>query len=167
MLTDKSRLLAIDPTSKGFAFALLEGSERLVEWGLSHVPNLEEVEYLNRIEVLLKRFSPRGLALEDPRGPGSRRGDRVVKLLRSIELLAWRYKVEIVRVSRRDVQDALGGSGRTKHALALTVARWFTELEPLVPDVRRAWDSEAERMNIFDAVSFAMTAFHLIRKRNS
>lgn len=167
MLSDKSRLLSIDPTSKGFAFAVLEGPERLVDQGSMGVPKLDEVEYLNRIERLLKRFSPSGLVLEDPRGRGSRRGDRVVKLLRAVELLAWRYRVEVVRVSRGDVQGALGGSGKTKHALALTVARWFTELEPLVPDPRRAWDSERERMNVFDAVSFAMTAFHLIRRRNS
>jgi len=167
MLTDKSRLLSIDPTSKGFAFALLEGSERLVEQGSLGVPKLEEMEYLNRIEKLLTHFKPSGLVLEDPRGPGSRRGDRVVKLLRAVELLAWRYGVEVVRVSRGDVQGALGGSGKTKHELALTVARFFTELEPFVPDPRRAWDTEALRMNVFDAVSFAMTAFHLIRARNS
>ncbi len=166
MITDKSDLLVIDPTSKGFAYALLGGIERLVEWGTVRM-KLDETEQLNRIEELLTRSKPAALVLEDPKGRGSRRCERVVTLLRSIELLAWRYQVKVIRVSRGEVQDAWGSSGKTKQALAVTVARWFTELEPLLPDPRRAWDSEAERMNIFDAVSFALTAYHEIRKKKS
>lgn len=32
------RILAIDPTPRGFAFAVLEGTELLVDWGVVRIP---------------------------------------------------------------------------------------------------------------------------------
>lgn len=31
------RVLAIDPNSRGFGFAVLEGPDRLIDWGVVHV----------------------------------------------------------------------------------------------------------------------------------
>ena len=35
----EKRVLAIDPTTKGFGFAIMEGPERLIDWGVKGVKN--------------------------------------------------------------------------------------------------------------------------------
>jgi hypothetical protein len=35
---NEKRVLAIDPTHRGFGYVILEGPERLIDWGTRHVP---------------------------------------------------------------------------------------------------------------------------------
>jgi hypothetical protein len=90
MFRSRSRLIAIDPTSEGFAFAVLEGPDRLIDWGTTKVSKLKRSEYLKRVDALFERYQPKGLVLESPRGKDSRRSPRVAGVIRSLELLAWR-----------------------------------------------------------------------------
>ena len=162
MIKDTSRVLAIDPTSKGFAFAVLEGPESLFDFGTVQLSSKDEAAYLERIDGLFERYLPHGLIVEDPTGPGSRRAPRIANLIREIELIAWRRQVDCLRVSRGQVQEVFAESGTTKYEIALAISRWFPELEGRLPDSRKPWESEKEGMNVFDAVSFALTALRTL-----
>jgi hypothetical protein len=162
MIKDTSRVLAIDPTSKGYAFAVLEGPERLLDFGTAELSAKDESAYLERIDSLFDRYLPHGLIVENPHGPGSRRVPRIANLIREIELIAWRREVDCRRVSRGEVKVVFGESGTTKQEIAVAISRWFPELEGRLPDPRKPWKPEAERMSVFDAVSFALTAFRTL-----
>src|SRR5262245_55669394 len=78
--TDPIRIFALDPTTKGFGYAVLETPFRLVDWGLAYVSGEKESGALARFETLLDQFRPDIVVLEDPTAPGSRRRPRVQKL---------------------------------------------------------------------------------------
>lgn len=67
-------------------------------------------------------------------------------------------------VSREDVREEFKASGATKHEIAAAISRQFPELAQKLPPKTKLWASEPQRMNIFDAMSFALTALsHLER----
>jgi hypothetical protein len=149
------RVVAFDPTTRGFAYAVLEGSDNLIDWGLVHVLIRSDANILSRVEHILDRSLPDLLVVED--GRGTRRRARAQRIISGIEQIAKRRMLSIVRVSRSHVREVLKPA-RTKHDIALALASIFPELGPRLPRPRKPWMSEDERMNIFDAVSLALTA---------
>lgn len=155
------RVLSLDITPRGIAYACLEGPQRLVNSGTVQVKGLSKHEYVRRTESLFWRFMPDLLVLEKAPGEGSRRGKRAEALIHRIELLALGKSLPVRKVSRGDVRSVFKGTAETKEEIAQAIAAAFPEqLAERLPKPRRAWDSEAERMNIFDAVSFALAAYY-------
>jgi hypothetical protein len=155
----RARVLALDITGRGIAFAVLDGPERLLDWGVAHMRDRSKHAYVERAESLFWRYIPDLLVVEAPRGPGSYRALRARSLIQRIEILAGSKTLPIRRVSRGDVRFAFSGTAKSKYEIAQAVARLFPELEDRLPRYRKPWMSEDERMNIFDAVSFALTVY--------
>ena len=154
------RVLALDPTTKGFAYAVLEGSAELLDWGLAQSRVKGDPQSLRRIKALLDRYEPDLLVLEE--GEGSRRGARAKRLLGKVEALARERGIAVRSVSRTQVREVFKLSGTTKHEIALEVTRRYRYLALRLPRRRKPWDSEPERMSIFDAVSFGLAALWAI-----
>lgn len=150
------RALALHPTSKGFGYGVLEGSERLVDWGLVQVSTWASDSYLLRFAELCDRYLPEVLIIED--GRSSRLGPRAKARMQRIEEGAWSRSIEVVKVCRGKVRQSFKDTGTTKWEIAEAITRWFPELAPRLPKRRKPWMSEDRRMAIFDAVSFALTA---------
>lgn len=149
------RTLAIDPTPRGFAFAVLEGPEKLIDWGLARVWATSDREWLARVDAVIDRFQPAVLALEAT--DTSRLGERArTRLCNLSELAEARRAVQVAHVRRADIRQQFGGPTATKRGIAVAITRLFPELADKLPPRRRPWMSEDERMNIFDAVSFAL-----------
>lgn len=148
--------LALDTTSSGFAFAVIQGEDTLLDWACSGVSKKTPEMWRGRVEKLLARYAPDLLVLpglEDPR-----RGAWAKRFTLEIGSVAHERGIAVRRVSRRDVQERFAESGTTKHEIAGAVARLFPELAPRLPPQRKPWMSEDRRMSIFDAVSFALAA---------
>lgn len=153
-----SRILTIDPTVKGYAYAILEGPDALIEWGTAQVaPKHKNLACLHSIEQKIIRYQPDVLVLEDCRGKHSRRRERVERLLRDASLLGERHGLRRLRVSRSRVEAVFGNGGRiNKQKIAEAIAERFPVLKTKLPRVRKIYMSEDERMSIFDALSFAL-----------
>lgn len=150
------RILAIDPTSRGFAFAVLEAPAFLVDWGERIVP-ARSGGLLRKVDELLSRYDPTLLVIEDLAVPGVRRRKRAQKEIRSIELLALKRGLAMERVSRLAVTNALAPA-KSKFEVALRLAESFPVLAERLPRKRKAWMTEDARMNIFDALGLAAAA---------
>jgi hypothetical protein len=146
-------ILAIDPTSRGFAFAVLEAPAFLVDWGERVVP-AKTGGLLQKVDELLSRYEPTLLVVEDLAVRGARRRKRASKEIRSIELLALKRGLSAERMSRLGVIDAFA-PGKSKFEVALRLAEIFPALAEQLPKKRKAWTTEDARMNIFDALGFA------------
>jgi hypothetical protein len=146
-------ILAIDPTSRGFAFAVLEAPAFLVDWGERIIP-AKSGGLLRKVDELLSRYEPTLLVVEDLAVPGARRRKRASKEISSIELLALKRGLAAERMSRLGVIDAFA-PGKSKIEVALRLAETFPALAQRLPRKRRAWTTEDARMNIFDALGFA------------
>jgi hypothetical protein len=55
------------------------------------------------------------------------------------------------------------GPAWRKHEIAKAISRWFPVLEASVPPARKPWQAEEKCMNVFDAISFALTAFGAVQ----
>ena len=150
------RVMALDPCTKGFGFAVMEGGERLVDWGVVRTGAATGEGFLIRVDGLVKRYRPSALVVEDlaPRYRAGRRADRLCALADYVA--AW--KTALVWVSRDDVRRVLGGSALTRHGIAVAIADAFPELRQHLPPPRKPWMSEDERMHLFDAMSFLVVA---------
>src|ERR1039457_2771097 len=159
------RILAIAPSTRGFGFAVLEGQETLVDWGVKTVKGDKNVQSLAKVEKLIAHYQPGLLVLEDASAKGSRRSPRIRKLSQQIINMAVTRKVSVKLFSRDQVMKTFTTDGHgTKHAMAEIIAKRFPEeLGSRLPPKRKPWMSEDSRMNIFDAVALALLP-HLCRR---
>ena len=51
-------MLAVDPTSRGFGFAVLEGPQDLIDWGVKQVRARKTSRSLKAIQELMQRYRP-------------------------------------------------------------------------------------------------------------
>src|SRR6266478_5960595 len=155
-------VLAIDPSTRGFGFAVLEGQNRLIDWGVKETKVDKKRRSLKLIEDLIDRYQPSVIVVEDYDGKGSRRCTRIQGLINDISKLASKKKVRVKSFSRIKVKQAFSESGASnKYDIATAIAGRFPELAPRLPRFRKPWMSEDYRMSIFDAVGFAITFFDL------
>ena len=150
-----TRALAVDPTSKGFAWAVLEGSERLVGWGTSRLRKDSKTSFEERIEGLLDRYVPSLIVVEEASlaRHGLRASTRRGKLIATVVSQG----LEIATVSRAQVRRMFSASGTSRFEIALAISLWFPEVAPHLPKKRRIFDPEDERLDMFDALSLALT----------
>jgi len=152
------RILAIAPSTRGFGFAVLEGQEMLVDWGVKTVKGDKNAQSLKKVEEMIAHYQPGVLVLEDASAKNSRRSPRIRNLSQQIIKMAVTRKVSVKLFSRDQVMKTFFADGQgTKHALAEIIAKRFPEeLGSRLPPKRKAWMSEDSRMNIFDAVALVL-----------
>jgi len=158
--TKEIRVLAIDPSTRGLGFAILEGPNRLIDWGVKETKTDKKNRSLKFIADLIEQYQPSVIVVEDYTRKGSRRCGRVSELINDISKLAVKRKVKVRKVSRLKVKQAFSESGASnKYEIAIAIARRFPELSPRLPRFRKPWMSEDYRMSIFDAVALAGAFF--------
>jgi hypothetical protein len=164
----RRRVLAIDLSSRGFGFIVLEGPTVPVDWGTRQVNRVDKASStIAKVRDLIHVYRPHVLVLEDTAAPRSRRCERVCSLLGDLALHARSLRVRVVVVSVISVRTLFSASGATtKHLIAGVVAERLPELAPLRPPLRKPWMREDERMSVFDAAAFAMAHYHGRRERN-
>ena len=162
-----SRILAIAPSSHGFGFAVLEGEEKLVDWGVKRVSEDKNRQSLLRVAELIAYYLPAKLVVEDCSTKGCRRSARIRALIQQVKTLADQRKLAVRSFSRLKVKALLCPGGPcTKHDIAEFLTNGFPEeLDSRLPPKRRPWMSEDGRMDIFDAVSLALAFLSSKKKR--
>jgi Holliday junction resolvasome RuvABC endonuclease subunit len=149
-------VLGIAPSSRGFGFALMEGENTLIDWGVKAVKGgNKNPRCLANAGNLIAHYKPNIIAIENSQG--SRRGARVQALIKGIVALALDENIKVKRFSRKQVNDGLFRDGQgTKQSVAeYLAARFPEELGFRLPRKRRLWTSEDYPMDIFDAVALA------------
>src|SRR6266571_905900 len=98
--TKDIRVLAVDPSTRGFGFAVLEGPNRLIDWGVKETKTNKNARTLKLIDDLMDRYQPSVIVVEDYAGKGSRRCRRIQGLINDISKLAAKRKIKVSSVSR-------------------------------------------------------------------
>lgn len=155
------RILAIDPANKGFGFAVMEGKNSLIDWGVKEVKDNSSERCLIKTKGLIEQYLPESIIVEDYAGKDSRRCPRVQELIREIRKVASENKIKVFSFSRAAIKEAFSScNALTKHEIAKAIAEELPELELRLPSFRKPWMSEDYRMSIFDAVALALTFYY-------
>jgi Holliday junction resolvasome RuvABC endonuclease subunit len=158
------RVLAIDPSTRGFGYSVIEGPNLLIDWGVKETKTDKNRRSLKIVAELIEQYEPDVLVLENYAGKGSRRCRRVAELVDEISKLAMKREVKVRSFSRAEVRRAFTASAaKTKYEIAIAIAKRFPELAPRLPRFRKPWMSEDYRMSIFDAVGLGL-AFQAYNK---
>lgn len=155
-----TRIIAISPSSRGFGFVALEGYW-LLDWGFRSTRGKKETQTVEGLRVLIDRYAPSILVLEDSSPTKSRRCKRIHQLIQRLTSAAIDRDVAVYHCSpeiRKQIFNPLGA--HTKREIALTLVEYFPELKATLPKKRRPWTSEDFRMSIFDALMLAWGYFN-------
>lgn len=152
------RILALALSSRGFGYAVFEGQNTLVDWGGKPASGDKNKASMIKAGKLISLFQPKLIILEDTSAKGSRRSPRIQELTRKIVALASRQQVRVKLLSQKNIRKVLFPNGQgTKHDIARVVAeRFWTEIGSRLPPKRRTWDSEARRMDYFEAIALVI-----------
>lgn len=149
------RVLAVDPTSKGFGFAVIEVDLFLVDYGIARVWSARMREFIDRAYSVVEKYRPVMIVL--PRGSSAKSQRRRRAKLSAFAAHLRLHHHPVVMLPRDSVLKTFEPSGTTKHEIAIAIAKAFPELTSRLPRKRRPWMSEDESMNVFDAVALALT----------
>ena len=146
------RVLSIEVTHRGFAFVVLEGSERLIDWGARDIEG-DTSDFLSALGGVIDRYRPDVLVLEEPAHSRKRQEAR--------SWLAWSEQLAFDRGLRSVPLPPLA---RSKDEVAEEMARLFPELEPHLPKPRKRWNGEARGIAKFVALERALRAIAYLER---
>jgi hypothetical protein len=160
MSQNTSRILSLDPMTRGFGYVIFDEPFNLAECGFARVKSDKLIGTIARFERLLADFKPATVVFEDTEAAGSRRHHRVRELIETLATLARERGLTVSLVSRMAVVARFSGgeAPATKQMIAQELTRHFPELRLRLPKPRKVYESEHERMSIFDALALAVTS---------
>ena len=149
------RILALDVHPLSFGFAVLEGQNRLLDWGVRsfrHGVNAVKIPMSRKLALLLDEYKPEMLLVKTPTRGNSRRMKMIVKL-------AAEHHIPVRTRSAESIKRAFSQSSQNKHQLALAVADHFSSLSSYMPPKRKPWKGEHYRTSIFEAAALGLSYF--------
>jgi len=155
-----TRVLALDLLPRRFGYVVLEGPERLLDWGVrSYRRTGKPIDALihRRLRPLLELWRPMVLVIHAARQVPPRK-----KLLRERLLKAVVAEAKNNRVCVRILKSAKEQAEKlTKYERAREVAKRFPVLARSLPAKRKPWQSEDHRMGMFAAAALAMAQLNI------
>lgn len=156
----EKRVLAIDPTHRGFGYVIFEGSERLIDWGVRHVQGAKNKASVAAAGELISHYRPQIMILEDVTARDCLRRQRVRELVDALDRYGRERGLSVRKLAQARVKKTFSPLGiRNKGQMAPFIAAKFPELAPWVPPERKPWMSEDLKMAIFDAAALALAFF--------
>ena len=152
--------LALQPTCRGFGFAVLDlTAKRLISWALREVVREEmDQRALPLVAKLIEYYSPNIVIVEDIDHLYSKRRGRGRALVEGIVEVADTMHVAVGRIPSINVRRHYRELGAlNKDARAQMIVKEFPELRSVLPPLRnRIWLHQSDRMAVFDSVAFAL-----------
>lgn len=148
------RILGVASTTRGFAFALTEGPKRLVTWGLRRrAPTQAAV--VSTLKRIVESSRPLFVAFEQE--ASERKGRRGKRFGKMLSAACRQYGVMIHAVDSKTVKLLAGSPKASKWQVAHAVSKRFREIQHKLPQPRRAWQGEDDRIGSFLALAAALT----------
>jgi hypothetical protein len=152
-----TRVLAIDLHPRRFGYVVIEGPDRLLDWGVRSCRrkgNSADVLFRGRLKPLLELWKPSILIVRNGLSMTHRPHQRRDRLLRRIAAEAKNHEVAVRILKKRPSSEQ--GKRLTKNENARWVAEQFSVLRWKMPPKRKAWESEDYRLSMFTAATLAM-----------
>jgi Holliday junction resolvasome RuvABC endonuclease subunit len=159
-------VVAIDPGGSRFGFAVFEGEDHLIDWGLRKIPQGKKAHGIRRVVKLLDDYLPDALVIEDVSSKHAGRSPRIRGLVKAVVALGAERRIPTYSFPRSQIRAVFLQIGAfTKEEIAAAVAKRFPALEVRLPPKRRPWMSEDARIYVFEAAALALTFFNQEERR--
>ena len=147
------RVLGIEPVTRGFGWSVVEGMERLVDWGI--VTRREARE--RRLKWLLSQYRPTAVAV--PTLPVTRRKSHAAAVLSLIDTSMESTGYAVQGVPRSLVLEEFSGcAATTRRSVAKALSNQFPSLG-IVDETRPWWwKDETERLSVFWSLALAIAS---------
>lgn len=156
-----NRVIAINPVSRGFGFAVLEANPVLLrDWGLRLCNRKKRMDCLRKVAVLLDLYKPSAIAIEDWTTNRQRDAKKSVGFYRGLLRLAQsrKPKIEVIPFFNGHIRGVFRQQGaNNKDEISELIARRFPELSRQLPRPRQGFLAESYSMSFFYAVALALT----------
>lgn len=147
------RILGVASTTKGFAYAVTEGPRRLVLWGMEKGRG---AQISASIERLMYRSCPLFVAFDKLAARRKRTRGRLFSVY--LERACLSQRVMILPVQSKSAV-APARLNLTKWDISKVMATDFPELSHVLPEKRKVWKSEDDRIGIFMALATTVAAW--------
>lgn len=163
---DKEFVLAVYPTSRGFAFVLFEGPGIPHDWGVRRITTTNKnAATLERITKLVERYEPDILVFEAT-NTKSRRSARIIRFYRMLAHYAATKHLTVFRYTRADIRACFVSVGATtKMEIAKAISIQIPDFTHRLPPTRKVWMSEDTRQSLFDAAALGIAHYAAMAKR--
>ena len=151
-------VLGVHPTSRGFGWALFESPIQPLFWGIVETRTHRNRDALAAFRVLLDRYQPEMLAMEQFEHRPARRNGRIKKLGAALVALAHKQGLQSAILPRAAIGIIIAqDSTATRYEIAQTIANKVEALAYRMPAKRKPWESEKPNLSIFSAAACALT----------
>lgn len=153
------RLLALEIRASRLGFAVLEGSARLLDWGVRSFGEQDQGQGVrsavsDRIATLLAFHNPSAVVVRARRYHSTINNKKFLAIVAAIRAETKRNSMEFCILTMPQVRDHFALRGKvSKHDIATSLADQFEELSWKLPHRRKAFESEAPAMLVFDALA--------------
>jgi hypothetical protein len=161
-MSKTSLTLTLYPNHHGMGYLLSESPKEIINYGIARVKPLCHDKYLRRMKTFVERYKPDLIILKDY-NDDYRIGNRVRKVINTFTEQAERLNLEVHRYTRNQVKEVFTqfGKNTTKYGINSSIAEWYPELKPKLPDVRKNQRNEDYFMGVFDTFSLMLTHHYL------
>jgi len=152
------RVVALDLRSRKIGFAVMEGSRKLLDWGIKGCRTHRDLAHVaqKRIAPVLTLFAPSVVILESASSRKAEEPRREI-ISTAIQAEVLRRSIDLVFVRKDETWGALGkGEPINKQKIAAHIVLLFPELTWKLPQERKPWQSEHHNMAVFDAIALAL-----------
>ena len=164
MIVGNGLTLAIYPNAVGFGYAVMLNPRNPVDVGVSKVCPINNSVCLKRIRLLIEKFQPQAVIVQELEGKYSRKSPRVRRLIKDIRRLAKNSRVKVFTYSREQIKfvfSEFDQDASSKFQIAHVIGKYLPELAYRLTQYRQPWMAEDYNMGMFDAVSLAITHFYI------
>jgi hypothetical protein len=151
--TTRNRVFALDLHPLSFGYAMFEGPEELIDWGIKnfrHGVNAVKVPQDAKLALLLDQYGPDVVVIKEPRTA------TIEKMVHVIINLPQCRRIPVRRISSTVVRKAFPGESHNKYQIASVIAKRYPELSPRLGPRRKFWEAEKYSMSIFDAAAIGL-----------
>ena len=146
------RGVAVEVTTRGLSFVALEGTDRLLDWGIRRQANTES-QVAERTKSFVKLFKPDVLILEEP--AGSNKGKHIRSGLALLEQAAHGHGIRTIAIEwcssdRKDVADQ--------------IVKRFPALRLALPEISKYSESKSPSYSVFVAAARGLHVMSLIEQ---
>lgn len=156
----KRRILVLEVRPLITGFVVFEGPRRLLDWGMrKHRAQHAALTKLvaEKMNMLLDSYRPAALVVRTRDVHSRKARSRINAVIRVTRGEAKRRAIRFQVIDTKAIRTVFARHGcATKQKTATLIARWFPELSPKLPPVRKKWKAEDSRMILFDAAATAL-----------